>query len=140
MSAKNFDPVLGALIGLSGAINNNGKKETTDEVVIKAILNDDESEIENIKKEKLKIAPNCATCQSPCGNTSDYTKEKWLDATEEEIEIKGQLWDEVKNFVRDLNAEKKTGLPEIIYKAISFLGYGLEAKAYQKLIGDLKRI
>ena len=131
------EQIISALIGLAGAVSNNGKSENTDEVVRTALLSirlevaepeiakpvtytsemvkseaaepetakpvtytsemvkpkadtsetakpeadtsetdkseADESEIVDlIHKEKFKISPNCATCQFPCGNTSDY--------------------------------------------------------------------
>lgn len=74
--------IVSALIGLVGACNNNPKTENTDRVIIKALAfptawqgTGDETLqalIDEIHTEKYTIAPNCAVCQTPCGNTSDY--------------------------------------------------------------------
>ena len=76
------DRIISALIGLIGACNNNPKTENTDYVVIKALaFSPEPSEtsnktlqalIEEIHTEKYAVAPGCAACQTPCGNTSDY--------------------------------------------------------------------
>ena len=64
--------ILSALIGLAGAINNNGKTSDTDAIVRKALLSPGVSVVEEIHREKYRISPNCETCPSPCGNTSNY--------------------------------------------------------------------
>lgn len=71
------DSIISALIGLVGAVSNNGKTEQTDSVIREAFLclKDADSEEEMVQKihaEKFIIAPDCATCLNPCGNTSDY--------------------------------------------------------------------
>ena len=75
------EKVISALIGLTGAVANNGKTEHTDQVVREAVLQLSDSSreaelVEKIHTEKLRIAPDCATCTHPCGNTSDYEIEK----------------------------------------------------------------
>ena len=71
------DRIISALIGLVGAMSNNGKTERTDSVVREAFLRltDGDSEEETVQKihaEKFAIAPDCTNCLNPCGNTSDY--------------------------------------------------------------------
>lgn len=79
------EKVISALIGLTGAVANNGKTEHTDQVVREAVLQLSDSSreaelVEKIHTEKHRIAPDCATCTHPCGNTSDYEIEKLRQA------------------------------------------------------------
>ena len=71
------DSIISALIGLVGAVSNNGKTEQTDSVIREAFLcltdaGSEEEMVQKIHAEKFIIAPDCATCFNPCGNTSDY--------------------------------------------------------------------
>ncbi len=134
------DPkIISALIGLCGAIGNNGKTEETDRIVMQALLSADSEEmVGKIHKEKFTISPNCATCQFPCGNTSDYDMERFYDATPEEIQSKLELLGELKRLMRRLQNENGTRLPDTVYQAIAYLGYGLSADSYQKLTEELK--
>lgn len=131
--------ILSALIGLCGAIGNNGKTQRTDSLVMQALLSADSGEmVSRIHQEKFTISPNCATCQSPCGNTSDYDMERFNDATQEEIQSKLEMLEELKNLMRRLQRENRTQLPDTAYQAIAYLGYGLAAESYQKLTEELK--
>ena len=52
------EEVLGALIGLTGAISNNGKTADTDRIVAGALTGDDyEKSIRELHEEKNRIAP-----------------------------------------------------------------------------------
>lgn len=76
------DKIISALIGLAGACNNNPKTAITDSLVIKAMAfpslcseYDDKAFheiVDDIHSEKNSVAPDCAVCTAPCGNTSDY--------------------------------------------------------------------
>ncbi len=131
--------IISALIGLCGAIGNNGKTQKTDSLVMQALLNADSEEmVSRIHQEKFTISPNCAACEFPCGNTSDYDMERFYDATQEEIQSKLEMLEELKNLVRRLQRENCTQLPDAAYQAIAYLGYGLAAESYQKLTEELK--
>ena len=131
--------IISALIGLCGAVGNNGKTEQTDRIVMQALLDADSEEmVSRIHQEKFTISPNCAACQFPCGNTSDYDMGRFYDATKEEIQSKLALLEELKNLIRRLQKENRTRLPDAAYQAIACLGYGLAAESYQKLTEELK--
>ncbi len=131
--------IISALIGLCGAIGNNGKTEQTDSIVMQALLDADSEEIvSRIHKEKFTISPNCADCQFPCGNTSDYDMKRFYHATQEEIQSKLEMLDELKNLMRRLQRENCPRLPDAAYQAIAYLGYELAAESYQKLTEELK--
>ena len=73
--------LLGALIGLAKTTGNNPKTENTDRVIVEGLVAVHtasfgeemlKKKLEMVRQEKHIIAPNCSTCASPCGNTSDY--------------------------------------------------------------------
>ena len=127
------DRIISALIGLGGAMSNNGKTERTDSVVRKAFLRltDGDSEEETVQKihaEKFAIAPDCANCLNPCGNTSDYDMAQFYAADANVIAAKRDMIETIC---------KKMGLlqniPEDVYQGIAYLGYDLEPKAYAQI-------
>ena len=90
------DSIISALIGLVGAVSNNGRTEQTDSVIREAFLclTDADSEEEMVQKihaEKFIIAPDCATCLNPCGNTSDYDMAQFYAADVKVISAKRDL-------------------------------------------------
>lgn len=132
------DRVIGALIGLAGAVSNSGKTERTDEIVREAFLQrkcaEKEDElIAEIRREKYTISPNCETCPNPCGNTSEYDMVKFYEADADVVEAKEQL---ILAMERKLSQQEE--VPELIYHGISFLGYDLEWEAYERLTAELK--
>lgn len=129
--------ILSALIGLAGVIGNNGKTENTDSIVRRAVMFDDDiSSIDLIHKEKFRISPSCETCQTPCGNTSDYPLERYAEWTEEEQVVKDKVLNELKRIVSASSEEKE--LPELVYKAISYMGYDLKEDSYLRLLEEMK--
>lgn len=130
--------ILFALIGLVGAVNNNGKTGQTDVIVREALVSDEDSSIaKRIRDEKYAISPNCETCQSPCGNTSDYPSEKYDQWSNEQIEIREQIIAEAKRIAENIDEGKE--LPDIVYKAISYVGYDLNYESYTKLLEELRK-
>lgn len=138
------EKIISALVGLAGAIGNNGKTEQTDSVVMNALLNcysstDEDTIVTAIIKDKYTISPNCETCPTPCGNTSNYDMTKFLQNHELKT-IKEDLIAETVKLVIRLNKSGKTELPEEIYKAISFFGYELSLDSYIDLINSLNQM
>ena len=138
------EKIISAVVGLAGASENNGKTEHTDAIVMNALLNcyssNDEDEIvAEIIKEKYTISPNCETCPTPCGNTSDYDMAKFIQNLELKT-VKEELIAETVALATRINNSMKTKLPEAIYKAISFFGYELSVDSYKDLINTLKKM
>ena len=136
--------IISALVGLAGAFGNNGKTENTDSIVMNALLNcystaDEDAIVAAIIKDKYTISPNCATCLTPCGNTSDYDMEKFHQNKELKA-IKEELIKETVSLTKRLHESAKTDLPEEIYKAISYFGYELSVDSYKDLIHSLKKM
>ena len=86
------DRIISVLIGLVRACNNNPKTAATDSLVVKALafpllcpncgdkaVNEI---IDEIRTEKNSVAPGCAVCTAPCGNTSDYDMRRIYEADE----------------------------------------------------------
>ena len=75
------DELLGALVGLARATTSEPKTDDTDEVLnagLRLLVQPDVPEeklqrmLTIVRTEKHRVAPNCATCAMPCGNTKDY--------------------------------------------------------------------
>lgn len=131
-----YRKTLSALIGLVGAESNNGKTEDTDAIVRQALLRMHEEDwSQRIREEKFRIAPNCATCSAPCGNTSDYPMEKFESWSADQRAIREQVIRELQRIA----AVESDSLPEIVYRAIAYIGYDLEEEAYQRLLEDMKK-
>lgn len=135
------DKIIGALVGLAGACNNNPKTENTDAVVIKALAfpllnpqaNTDalQEMTEEIYLEKYAVAPGCAACQSPCGNTSDYNMIRIYNAEDSIRSLKLQLLSELQNLAWDLYRNDKTNLlpqesMELFYKVLIYISFDME--------------
>lgn len=127
------DSIISALIGLVGAVSNNGKTEQTDRVIREAFLclkdaGSEEEMVQKIHAEKFIIAPDCATCLNPCGNTSDYDMTQFYAADAKIIAAKRDMIQTIC---------KKMGLlehvPEDVYQGIAYLGYDLEPEAYVQI-------
>ena len=124
--------VLSALIGLCGAVSNNGKTENTDRVVLEAILSQEpEKAVQRIHEEKYRISPDCASCPAPCGNTSDGDLSRWNEAPESVRKQKEEVMAglermaeaRAKSMTENLCRTQEPEVPEVVYRAISWLGY-----------------
>ena len=126
---------ISALCGLAGAVGNNGKTPHTDDIVRQALLSEDSAAmVEAIHGEKFTISPSCATCASPCGNTSDLDMTRIDDAPEEIRLLKLQLVEEMARI-----AALPGGLNDIVYRGLSYLTYDLKADAYTGLLEEMKQ-
>lgn len=133
------EQIISALIGLVGAVQNNGKTDSTDAVIRRALLSEaDIGCVDEIHREKFRISPDCATCQSPCGNTSDNPPEAFRGWTGEERTKKEQIWEEILRIVK--NTSPESALPEPVLKGIACLGYRLDAESYQELMEEFAMV
>ena len=133
--------IISALIGLVGACSNNPKTENTDLVVIRALafpLTRPEANAENLQAlieeiytEKYTIAPGCAVCQSPCGNTSDYDMSRIYNAEVDIRSLKMKILSVLQELAADIYGRQKLdALPvksmELFYKALSYISFDME--------------
>lgn len=137
-----MEKVISALIGLVGAVSNNGKTDETDKIIKNALISikdgkDEESVIDMIHKEKFTIAPDCATCLNPCGNTSDYDVDKLKNEPDNVHNAKLNLI----NTLCDMAASSKgDGLPDDAYRGIAYLGYELAVESYDEIADKIRNI
>lgn len=130
------DKIISALIGLVGACNSNPKTDNTDFLVIKTLAfpalqpeADDQiiqALIEEIYTEKYTVAPGCATCQMPCGNTSDYDMNRIYDAEADIRDLKLKILASLQELAAVLYCRQKLDvLPEksveFFYKALVYI-------------------
>lgn len=134
------EKILSALIGLVGAVSNNGKTDNTDSIVRDAFLQikncqneeDIKKVVNRIHLEKNIIAPDCRTCLNPCGNTSDYDLSKFYNTDKHIQSIKEQLIETIYT-----NLYLSDNVSELIYKGIAYVGFELSEESYSKIIYDL---
>ena len=133
------EQIISALIGLVGAVSNNGKTEQTDGVIRKAFSQirnggNEQEIVEAVHREKFAISPDCVACKNPCGNTSDYDMDRFHEASESIQNRKLELIKSIGDYLELVQGEK---LPDLIYQGIAYLGYDLEENAYLELITQI---
>ena len=94
------DILLGVLVGLARSTFSEEKTEDTDRVLaagLRLAADPDAQEDALLRMtkvaaaEKLRVAPNCATCAMPCGNTSNYDLAQLWNAPGEICALKVRL-------------------------------------------------
>ena len=140
------DNVISALIGLVGACNNKPKTENTNGLVLSVLASSsDDSEtdlIEQIRAEKNVIAPGCATCATPCGNTSDYNMSRIYNAEPTLRDLKLQALAEIRQLATNF-LQKGASLTDenthIFYKALSYVSYDVSEQTLNALIEEIQQ-
>ena len=84
--------------------------------------------VQKIHAEKFIIAPDCATCLNPCGNTSDYDMAQFYAADAKVISAKRDL---IEAICKKMCSSEN--VPEDVYQGIAYLGYDLESEAYAQI-------
>ena len=69
------------------------------------------------------------------GNTSDYPIKNMESWSADQRAIREQVIGELQRIA----ATEGDTLPEIVYRAIAYIGYDLEEDAYQRLLEDMKK-
>ena len=107
---KSADILTGALIGLARTTYSHLKTENTDRVVTCALSvlaradadeKDLEKQLEQVRAEKLAVAPGCATCVAKCGNTDDYDMDRLWNGPAQVRSFKIRLFSGLKKTGRD---------------------------------------
>jgi hypothetical protein len=129
------ETIFGALIGLAAAATQNSKTEDTDGIIRQALTTaPSEEALALIHAEKYRIAPGCATCAYPCGNTSDYDMSRNQANSPEVQGLKQALMEELKS----LAARTSDELPDTVYQALSYLSYDLATDFYEELLQEMR--
>ena len=145
------EKVISVLIGLIGACSNNPKTENTDDLVIRSLalpiirpdFNDNDiSELVNeIRAEKNAVAPGCATCASPCGNTSDYDMDRIYQAENGICQLKLQILSKIQKLAAHEYLSRQSGASTetnagFFCKSLSFISYDLEKERLLDLLNE----
>ena len=113
------DALLGALSGLARATTSEPKTDDTDDVLcaglrLAARPDADADALRRmlaiVRTEKNRVAPNCATCAMPCGNTADYDLARLWAAPEPVRSCKLRLLQ-----VLFALAQRRTQTPETLF-------------------------
>ena len=149
------DRIISVLIGLVGACNNNPKTADTDCLVIKALAfpllcpeYDDKAlqEIVNdIYSEKNSIAPGCAMCAAPCGNTSDYDMRRIYEADDAIREVKLRILEKIQELAAYVYDNQQHGInpctdSKFFYKALSYMSYDIDEAELFRLLNEAENI
>lgn len=143
------DRIVSALIGLAGACSNNSKTEATDALVRTALAflpgspegNEaaEDTLVTAIRAEKDRIAPGCAVCPNPCGNTSDYDMRR-LDRANEGVRCaKRKLIGRLRALAAacvERDGAAPPACSDFFYKALVWLGCDLEEAALRGLLQE----
>ena len=155
MNALKEDKIISALIGLAGACSNNPKTADTDCLVLKALgfpllfpEYDDNallSIVNDIYSEKYTIAPGCAECAAPCGNTSDYDMRRIYEADEPirkaKLLVLAKLQKLAAYAYRSQEAEAASSPnTEFFYKALLYVSYDMEEAVLLRLLDEAENI
>ena len=107
--------------------------------------------IEEIYAEKYTVAPGCAVCQTPCGNTSDYDINRIYEAETDIRDLKLKMIAAVRELAADLYRYQKQDTlsedsMEIFYKVLAYISYDMGADSLlafwnevQAGIGEIRR-
>lgn len=136
------DELTGALIGLAKACGNNQKTENTDRIIIEGLFTTVTNVnfnaetltamIQAVNEEKTKVVPNCSSCMSPCGNTSNYDmKNLWNEPDEDIRSLKSLILFGIRGMAAYAYHAMVLGYTDetvnsFFYKALSFISYDLE--------------
>lgn len=148
------DSIISSLIGLIGACESNPKTSNTDNLIIKALafpFIDPEYDTQKLQDmvneiyfEKNAVAPACAQCTSPCGNTSDYDMNRIYTAENEICEIKLQILSELQKLAFHIYNHKSEVESEIeipfLYKALSFVSCDREKSILLEILTEAKTL
>ncbi|MBD5497622.1 MAG: hypothetical protein HDR11_07640 [Lachnospiraceae bacterium] len=149
------DKIISALIGLVGACNNNPKTADTDSLVIKALAfpllcpeyGDREMQeiVNDIYLEKNAIAPGCASCTAPCGNTSDYDMRRIYEADDGIRNAKLRVLAKIRELAAYVCQCQKNGTIRYMdsgffYKALSYVSYDMDEAALLGLLDEVENI
>lgn len=120
------DRLVGALIGLSRAVDNNEHLITpdTNAALLRALTAsppEAEAALTALQQQKRLLVPNCFDCASPCGRTADCDFPALLDAAPDARDARLSLLDALRTLAR----AQSTPDPEacaFLYRALFALG------------------
>ena len=148
---KKEKELIGALIGLAKACNVHLKTGNTDSIIIKSLAaifpleENGEELLQRAREEKLAVAPDCATCFAPCGNTDEYNLDE-LQASgisETVRDLKFQLLNlshEIASGMVSYTINSTEENISLLYKSLCVVSYDVDEERVQTVLKELQRI
>lgn len=144
------DELIGALVGLSRAAENNPNVTDGTYALFGESLALPEDcppetfrlQIDAVRAEKHRISPDCAVCMNPCGRTADYDLSDLSANGEEVYALKLALLDEIRGMSKTLKAARRTGAPDregenLLCTALFRLGYDEGAETLGEFLREI---
>lgn len=98
--------------------------------------------VERLHKEKYKVSPGCAVCQSRCGNTDDYDIALILDEEPEKLRIKEELIYNTFKLARAAHENNALyaddGYRLVLLGALTVLSYEMSTKGLENALEQVK--
>ena len=144
---KKEKELIGALIGLAKACNVHLKTENTDGIIIKSLASifpleeNGEELLQRVREEKLAVAPDCATCFAPCGNTLEELQASGISETVRDLKF--QLLNvshEIASGMVSYTINSTEENISLLYKALCLVSYDVDEERVQTVLKELQRI
>lgn len=144
--------LLGALIGLAKTCSNNPKTEQTDSIIIEGLVAVKEEnfgeemlrkKLEKVRLEKQTIAPNCSTCASPCGNTSEFNLDLLAEDEAQSRSLKERMLQGILDVAVKLYRARLMGADvsertEILYQVLEVVTYRMEVSMLEPILSEVE--
>jgi len=137
-----------AVRGLVGVTDNHGRTKEADRMLVEAVsfagtTHSDKEEDEMVGKIHAflnVLSPDCGTCAFPCGNTSDYDMNLYLNNSEALRIKKDEVIDKMISLADEINTSDS--LPEdkvfLLYKCITYITLDLATESYDQLLHQIQ--
>lgn len=144
------DRIISALLGLVGACDSGTPTPDTDALVLRALafpgsspdLEARDRLLEDIRAEKHRISPGCATCASPCGNTSDFDMAQLRQAAEPGRSLRLDILARLQSIATALLARPDApGRPPALFfrRALSWVRCDLDPETLTELLEETRQ-
>lgn len=147
---KKEKELIGALIGLAKACNVHLKTENTDNIIIQSLEGIFQKEqqleelLQKVREEKLAVAPDCATCLNPCGNTDEYNLDELQspeisqNVRDSKMELLNASYKLAFNILHDNIEDKEAGI-KALYKALCVISYDVTEERVRIVLSELEK-
>ena len=137
------EEVIGALIGLVRACESHEPLTDTTALLQEGLLAAGPFDLYSqeqlqelagrIREHKYRIVPNCRTCLSPCGNTSDFNMKELEQRTPEKQKANRELLWSLQQFAAKLpdHAGMEEAMP--LYQGLAAISFDWEVEELQEL-------
>lgn len=89
--------------------------------------------IDRIHEEKFTIVPNCRTCASPCGNTSDYNMDRIKERSREKQEANKRLMERLYRIALDLPENVDDENAFVLYQGLAAISFDWEPEELDEI-------